>query len=75
MNFTKLDRLSDEQIRSLWAGIQEMNSTPAGRALIHKNIEELRAGKLKQPEARPAQVPAGYVAESDPTTFFGDTEQ
>lgn len=74
MNFTDLDRLSDDEIKKLYHGILAMRETSAGRQLIDRCIQEIRSGKLKQPEARPVQLPAGFMDESDPTAFFGDTE-
>ena len=74
MNFTDLDSLSDTEIKTLYQGILAMRQTTAGRQMIDRCIAEIRSGKLKQPGARPIQVPAGFVDESDPTTFSGDTD-
>lgn len=57
MNFTDLDRLSDEEIKKLYGGILAMRQTTAGRQMIDRAIEEIRNGKF-QPQQHPRPVPA-----------------
>lgn len=66
MNFSDLDRLSNDEIKTLYHGILAMRQTTAGRQMIDRCIAEIRAGRLKQPAARPVQLPAGFVDPQDP---------
>ena len=71
--FTDLDRLSDEEINTLMAGIRHMNQTPAGRLLIRKAAEQARtSGKNNQ--SRPIQMPAGFDPLDQLRSFMGPDE-
>ena len=71
--FTDLDRLSDEEIKTLWSGIQHMNQTPTGRALIRNAAQKARtSGKNNQ--SRPIQMPAGFNPLDQLRSFVGSDE-
>jgi hypothetical protein len=71
--FTDLDRLSDEEIKTLWSGVRQMNQTPAGRVLIRKAAEQARtSGKNNQ--SRPIQMPAGSDPLDQLRSFMGSDE-
>lgn len=71
--FTDLDRLSDEDIKKLWGGIQAMNQTPAGRVLIRKAAEQARTfGKNNQ--SRPVGMPANFDPLAQLNQFVGSDE-
>lgn len=55
MNPNDLDRLSDEEIRTLYHGLLAMRQTKAGRQLIDQSIEEIRSGRF-QSQLHPTPV-------------------
>ena len=65
----QLNRLSDDEIRTLYAGIQAMWRTPAGNQLIRRSIAEIRAGRFEsQQHPRPVRATKAFVEalENDP---------
>ncbi len=68
-----LDRLSDEEIRTLMGGVRAMWATPAGNKLIRRSIEEIRSGKFQtQNHPRPVQATEAFVnaLENEPDSFL-----
>jgi hypothetical protein len=50
VNVTDLDRLSDEEIKTLYHGILALRQTRAGHDLIDRSIENIRAGHGPKPQ-------------------------
>jgi hypothetical protein len=50
VNVTDLDRLSDEEIKTLYQGILALRRTRSGHALIDQSIEKIRAGHGPKPQ-------------------------
>jgi len=69
--FTDLDRLSDEDIKKLWGGIQAMNQTPAGHTLVRRAAEEARN---KQNRSKPMRMPANFDPLAQLNEFVGSDE-
>jgi hypothetical protein len=57
--FTELDRLTDEEIKQLYHGIQELNRTPAGHKLIQRTAEKHRCGEFRKRELS-FEVPVNF---------------
>jgi hypothetical protein len=55
-----LDKLSDEEIRKLWNGVQALNQTPSGRTLIRRAAEEARSAKHPNNQSRPVTMPGNF---------------
>jgi hypothetical protein len=69
--FTDLDRLSDEEIKTLWSGIQHVNQTTAGHALVRRAAEEARN---QQNRSKSARMPANFDPLSQLNEFVGSDE-
>jgi hypothetical protein len=72
---TELDRLSDDEIRKLWTGVQALNQTPAGRALIRRAAEEARSSKHPNNNSRPVAMPSNFDPLEQLQSFIGQDEQ
>jgi hypothetical protein len=58
VNVTDLDRLSDEEIKTLYHGILALRRTRAGHALIDQSIAKIREGHGLKPQR--FEVPVNF---------------
>jgi hypothetical protein len=61
VNVTDLDRLSDEEIKTLYEGVRALRRTRAGHALVQESIEKIRAGHGPKPQR--FEVPVNFGGE------------
>jgi hypothetical protein len=71
---TDLDRLSDEEVRKLWSGVQALNQTSAGRTLIRRAAEEARSSKHPNNNSRPVAMPSNFDPLDQLQSFAGQDE-
>ena len=59
--FSELDRLSDDEIRKLWSGVQALNQSESGRKLVRRAVQEIRSGKFaNQNRPRNINLPTNF---------------
>jgi len=63
INVADLDRLTDEEITTLYEGVRALRRTKAGYALVQDSIEKTRAGHGPKPQR--FEVPINFNEENE----------